>query len=615
MTAFLYPQETVSRRVVDISGLWKFKVDTHHEGRNDGWKEGLKDTTDMAVPSSYNDIYTDKALRDHAGDVWYQTEFVVPKEWQNLDVLIRFGSATHRAIVWVNGEEVASHEGGYMPFAGKLNDVVKFGQKNTVVVVVNNELSETTIPCGCVKQHDDGVREVKPWFDFFNYSGLHRPVKLLALPKQRITDITVVTDFEGSLGKVNFDIEADIPAGATLSAKLYDAEGEQVSQKEGTQGELLVDNVNLWQPGKGYLYTLEASIEKDGEILDQYPLEVGIRTVKAEGTKFLINNEPFYFKGFGKHEDSDHRGRGYDPVVNLRDMELLDWIGANSIRTSHYPYAEEFMQLADRRGLVIINETPAVGQINLLPFGGDMGGAFAMLGSGGSTKVQSFFELDQVKGQGMENHKDAVRELIQRDKNHASVVMWSLSNEPDTTHDAAADYFGEVFDYARSQDPQNRPMTFVNVLIAPHGKCKAAQHADVICLNRYYGWYMMGGYEMRNAGKAFSAELSAWSTEGKPIVITEYGADTMAGVHKLPSVQWSEEYQIEYLDQQHEAFDSCEALIGEQMWNFADFQTWEGIMRVDGNKKGAFTRNRQPKMSAHYLKARWEKIEDFGYKG
>ncbi|MET4822411.1 glycoside hydrolase family 2 TIM barrel-domain containing protein, partial [Endozoicomonas lisbonensis] len=234
-------------------------------------------------------------------------------------------------------------------------------------------------------------------------------------------------------------------------------------------------------------------------------------------------------------------------------------------------------------------------------------------GQGGESQSK-FFERPEVQNEGMEAHKDAIRELFKRDKNHACVVMWSLSNEPDTSQEASDAYFKEVFAYARDLDPQNRPLTFVNFMLAPYGKCHAHQYADVICLNRYYGWYMMGGIEMDNAGEAFAKELAGWATENKPVVITEYGADTMAGIHKLPSVQWSEEYQCEYLDQQHYAFDSCPAVVGEQMWNFADFQTWEGIMRVDGNKKGAFTRDRQPKMSAHHLKRRWDKIDDFGYK-
>lgn len=143
-------------------------------------------------------------------------------------------------------------------------------------------------------------------------------------------------------------------------------------------------------------------------------------------------------------------------------------------------------------------------------------------------------------------------------------------------------------------------------MTAQYGKCNAAQFADVISLNRYYGWYLMGGSELRYSKKNFEEELDGWENEGKPIIMTEYGADTKAGIHKLPSVQWSEEYQNEYLELQHQVFDNCDSIVGEQMWNFADFQTVEGILRVNGNKKGAFTRDRQPKMAAHLLKARWE---------
>ena len=613
MSVFLYPQDTSTRRITDISGIWKFKVDSKNEGRTSNWKDGLTDTIEMAVPPSYNDIFTDKMIRDHCGDVWYETDVIIPSEWQEKDVFVRFGSATHSAVVWVNGVEVTSHQGGYMPFSGLLNDVAKFDQKNKIVVVVNNELSLSTIPTGHIAEYEDGVREVKPYFDFFNYAGLHRTVKLLALPKHRVNDITVITNYTGTQGQVDFDIEASTNGGE-LIVKLFDKEDNLVAEAVGHKGQLIVENVQLWQPGKGYLYTLETSIVLDGKIIDQYPLEVGIRTIEVKGTQFLINNEPFYFKGFGKHEDSEFRGRGYDPVVNLRDMELLDWINANSIRTSHYPYAEEFMQLANRRGLVVINETPAVGQWDMMR-SGSLGGGIADAGSGNSTKkAVSFFEEEAVKGQGKENQKHAIHELILRDKNHPCVVMWSLSNEPDTSQEASNEYFKDIFEYARTQDPQNRPLTFINFMMAPYGKCNAHQYADVICLNRYYGWYIMGGLEMRDAGKAFAKELAGWATEGKPIIITEYGADTMPGLHKLPSVQWSEEYQVEYLDQQHHAFDTCDALVGEQMWNFADFQTWEGIIRVEGNKKGAFTRNRQPKMSAHHLRKRWSEIPDFNHK-
>ena len=107
----------------------------------------------------------------------------------------------------------------------------------------------------------------------------------------------------------------------------------------------------------------------------------------------------------------------------------------------------------------------------------------------------------------------------------------------------------------------------------------------------------------------WTTELNGWASEGKPIVITEYGADTYAGLHQLPAQPWSEEYQLDYLDMNHRVFDACDAVVGEQMWNFADFMTVSGFMRVGGNKKGAFTRDRQPKMAAHHLRRRWRGMD------
>jgi beta-glucuronidase len=609
MSALLFPVQNEHRHVIDISGIWRFRIDEHNIGRTECWQNGVPDTIDMAVPASYNDVFTDKRQRDHCGDVWYETDVFVPKSWHDQDVYIRFGSATHRAIVWINGEQIAQHEGGYLPFSGELKGAIQYGAENRLIVVINNELSKTTIPCGAVKTHPDGRREVTPWFDFFNYSGLHRPVKLIALPSKRIEDITVITNQKAATGVVDYVISTNTEL--SISASLLDDKGQIVAEATGSQGTLIVNEATLWEPGQGYLYKLVVTAQSEDISVDRYSIDVGIRTVEVKGNQFLINGKPFYFKGFGKHEDSEYRGKGYDPVVNLRDFELLEWIGANSIRTAHYPYAEEFMQMANRRGVVVIDETPAVGQFDMFSGGGGALGA----GMGGSSvKPLGFFEDPDVHSIGLENHKQVVKDLIQRDKNHPCVVMWSLANEPDTSQAGSESFFEQLFSEARHHDPQNRPLTFVNFMRARYGKCKAHQFADVICLNRYYGWYVMGGLAQEYAGDAFAQELKGWATEGKPIVITEYGADAMPGIHKLPSVQWSEEYQIENLEQQHFAFDGCDAVVGEQMWNFADFQTVEGIMRVDGNKKGAFTRTRQPKMSAHHLKARWHKIPSFGYK-
>jgi beta-glucuronidase len=128
----------------------------------------------------------------------------------------------------------------------------------------------------------------------------------------------------------------------------------------------------------------------------------------------------------------------------------------------------------------------------------------------------------------------------------------------------------------------------------------------VLMLNRYYGWYVNTG-ELKAAEMAWEEELQGWAGEGKPIIITEYGADTYPGLHSLPATPWSEEYQVEYLDMNHRVFDRIDAVVGEQVWNFADFATTSGVNRVGGNKKGAFTRDRQPKAAAHVLRRRWGK--------
>ena len=200
-------------------------------------------------------------------------------------------------------------------------------------------------------------------------------------------------------------------------------------------------------------------------------------------------------------------------------------------------------------------------------------------------------------------HAQAIRELVARDKNHPSVVLWSIANEPESDTEGAEDYFRPLFELTRELDP-TRPVGFVNVMLAPHGKCRVSQFGDVLMLNRYYGWYVDTG-DLTAAELAWEEELRGWAGEGKPIIITEYGADTYPGLHSVPPNPWTEEYQVEYLDMNHRVFDRIDAVVGEQVWNFADFATTSGIMRVGGNKKGVFTRDRQPKAAAHALGRRW----------
>jgi beta-glucuronidase len=590
----LRPQDTATRERKSLTGLWRFALDPDASGRPNGWFRGpLPDAREMAVPASFNDITADPAVRDYFGDVWYQTTARVPRGWDGQRIVLHFESATHRATVWVGEAEVVSHEGGYTPFEADVTEHVTAGEQVRITAVVNNTLSFQTIPPGVIEDTPDGKRQ-RYWHDFFNYAGIHRTVWLHCTPRAHLTDVTVTTGLDGGTGTVEYRVEAEDAGSAEVRVVLRDAGGAEVATGAGASGTLTVPDVHRWAPGDGYLYDLEVQlVDRSGSTVDSYRQSVGVRTVAVDGTRFLVNGEPVHFTGFGMHEDHSVLGKGHNDALMLRDFELLEWIGANSFRTSHYPYSQDVLDEADRRGILVIDEVAAVG-LNM----GLGGGIF-----GGQGYVT--FSPETVNDQTREVHAQAIRELVARDKNHPSVVIWSIANEPESDTEGAENYFRPLFELTRELDP-TRPVGFVNVMLAPYGKCRVSQFGDVLMLNRYYGWYVDTG-ELRAAEIEWEQELRGWASEGKPIIITEYGADTYPGLHSLPATPWTEEYQVEYLDMNHRVFDRIDAVVGEQMWNFADFATTSGIMRVGGNKKGAFTRDRQPKAAAHALRRRWRK--------
>ncbi len=607
----LYPVENEVREVKLLDGIWNFKLDDGEKGFEEKWYENrLTDTIVMPVPASYNDITTKAKIRDHIGWVWYDTTFRLSDTWRQQRVVLRFGSVTHHAIVYVNGVEVARHKGGFLPFEADVSSQLTFGHQNRITVAVNNVLDFTCLPCGEIITQSDPLfpedyKTQETYFDFYNYAGIHRSVKLYTTPVEYIKDITVKTDLDGTTGLVSYEIElqksladcsakdinkSEIADENTVSKEtsvsdsttvvLYDETGQEVARAVGAKGTLLVTDARLWEPGNAYLYEFVVTAGQD-----QYELPVGIRTVTVTKDKFLINGKEFYFKGFGKHEDSDIRGKGYDAALNVRDFELLRWIGANSFRTSHYPYSDELMQLADREGMVIIDEVPAVGMC----FFSD----------------KKVFIPERVNDETLEHHLQTIDEVYARDKNHPCVVMWSVANEASTHEDAARPYFETVINRMKQLD-DTRPVTIVMTSMPLQDQ--TGDLVDVICVNRYYAWYVEHA-RLEIIAKHLKQELDDWHNRyQRPIVFTEFGADTLPGYHKLPSVTFTEEFQVEYMKKHFEVFDKLDYLCGEQVWAFADFATKQGLTRVDGNKKGIFTRQRQPKAAAFVLKERWEHL-------
>lgn len=589
----LFPQENPNRSISDLSGIWEFKKDPENIGIKNQWFNGLTETRSIAVPGSWNEQFTDS--RDYLDAVWYQTEAFVPENWSDEEVWIRFGSVNYHATVWVNGQQLGIHEGGHLPFAFDISKVTKTGEKNTIVVRVENKLKPSRVPTGDVP-NGFFSNYPKSNFDFFPYAGINRKVWLYTLPKKgKISDITVKTNFEKTIGKVTVAIEK---VGAVKSGEVI-LTGDKNSitksfkfSKGKATVEIDVPQVNLWSIENPFLYDLKVVIKDNDTPLDQYQLPIGIRTVAVNEKTILLNGEPVFLKGFGKHEDFPIFGRGVANPVIVKDYALLKWIGANSYRTSHYPYDEEYYRMADREGILIIDEIPAVG----LFFHGD--------------------KNDVAERQRM--CKQYLEELYYRDKNHPSVIMWCVANEPfpekinfsieggEPTDPDSIVAFQELFDLIRSLD-NTRLTTLVGVMGGP---LEWIGLADVICINRYWGWYAQSG-EIAKGAAVLNQEIEGlYSAFKKPIIVSEFGVDTYPGMHAEQPEMFTEEYQKEFIKAYLDVADSKEYVTGMHIWAFADFKTTQGIVRFGGmNYKGVFTRDRKPKMAAHYLKERWTKEE------
>ena len=579
----LYPKMTESRMVFDLNGVWDFCL-------MDGEAKG--EIMPMPVPSSYNDIYTGRDFADHVGNLYYRRTFTVSSRMLEKRLFLRFGSVTHKAEVWLNGTCLGKHSGGFLPFSFEITEAARAGE-NELEVIVNNIVDETTLPAGrMVHQKFPGLPEEihnLPNFDFYNYSGIMRPVCLYTAPESYIEDISIYGKMDGSF---YWDVKAN--GEGTVSVRLLDAAGNEVAAGEGFKGTGQIDQVQLWEPGHPVLYSLEVTLTgSDGE-KDTYTEVFGFREVSIRDCRIHLNGKPVYLKGFGKHEDSPVHGRGFDMAYNVKDIGLLKWIGANSFRTSHYPYCEEMLQLCDREGILVIDEAPAVG----------LNAGFTATGllGGNPNGTWKLFKT-------AEHHRQVLRDMVQRDKNHPCVIIWSVANEPASQEDGAKEYFEPLLNLVRELDEQKRPATLVTYEGSNPVSCKVAEICDLLIINRYRGWYDTEG-NLRGAAALLKDELEGFHKRcpDKPIMLGEYGADTIAGFHDINARIFSEEYQVDFLRAYGEVFDSLPYITGEHVWNFADFATAENIKRVGGNKKGVFTRDRSPKMAAHFLKERWEGI-------
>ncbi len=579
----LYPQNNPHRQFVDLSGFWDFRFDEANEGMLDEWWQGFRGAQPIAVPASWNDQFAEN--RDFLGPAWYQTRFNLPWGFEGGRVFLRFNSVNYLAEAWLNGTPLGQHEGGHLPFQFDITSQVQPAD-NLLVVRVDGSLAFDRVPPGNVTGDEadffgnNAQNYPQTQFDFFPFCGIQRPVLLCSLPDEAIQDVTVAVGLDRGTGLVKVRLQAQVKSAAMLRLHLS---GNGIDRslsaplKNGiAEADLEIPDALLWEPGAPNLYQLRLDLLRDHQVLDQYSLPVGIRTVTVKDNQLLLNGKPIVLRGFGRHEDFPVLGRGLCEPVIIKDYALMHWVGANSFRTTHYPYSEQMLDMADRLGFLVIAETPAVG--------------LYFTAKGLPRRLQLCQQY--------------TREMIDRDKNHPSVIMWSVANEPHSNRPEAEPFFQTLCQLAKALDP-SRPVTLVSTVGLLEESFK---HCDVLCLNRYYGWYSQTG-RVEEGAEFLARELDAlYERYRKPILLTEFGADTLPGFHAQPPELFSEEYQVEFIKTYLRVLESKDYVVGHHIWNLCDFKTSQSIVRTNGmNHKGVFTRDRRPKMAAHYLRQHWRK--------
>lgn len=595
-----------------LNGLYKFCLDPSRKGfEGDGWfAKDLNETTcnkenfyKMPVPSAFNDITSNSRIKNHIGWVWYQTTFVLQSSDLSYNLSIRFENVNYMAAVWIQNIHLfddpiflGAHVGGYLPFAFKLPRGTKF----RLTIAASNILTNDTIPSGKIidlsKQVGQNFYKFQPDFDFFHFAGIMGDVMLskqnLKLYIEKTEKInrsgTIFTKFTICL---NEDKQSDmeylhmkVRYGKTGCGSIIYSEswamlpGECIKTPRPqffeayNQSELLS------------IVTMKFGLDKEdfSEVPIRFHVDYSSNTIETNSNKQLASI-PYYLQGFGMHQEQLFSGRTMSLSSIVKDLYLLKESGANVIRTSHYPYSPEYLEACDELGIKVIAECQAVG-------------------------LESFSEIKLIL------HKQLLLEMMQRDDHHPSIIMWSVANEPRSDLLESKGYFESLLSYARRDLAKytvdsGRPLTAA--IAQSHEDDRIGHTLDVIMVNRYYGWYDYTGV-IEAIRLPLITSLEGWSKRypTKGLIVSEFGADTISGLHSITRGDiFTEEYQRDLLVEYEKVFDEISTnysdeinFLGSMIWNFADFSTHDSLLRVGGNRKGIFNRDRSPKLAVEAIK-------------
>jgi beta-glucuronidase len=500
----------------------------------------------LQVPRDWNTQR--EALFFYEGPIWHRKDFRYQCK-AGTRVFFHVGAANYRSYVWVNEQKVCEHEGGFTPFDCEITGLLKDGQNFVVIAVDNTRLL-------------DGIPTLQA--DWWNYGGLTRDVSLVEVPEQFIDDF----DLHLKRGSQR-DIEGWVHLeGATTAAQVTVTIPElkvHHTAKVETDGratfQFSASEVELWSPENPRLYRVHLDSSQD-HLED----EMGFRTVEVRGTQILLNGSPIFLRGVCIHAEAPYRtGRAY----NNTDMKvLLGWVkelGGNFVRLAHYPHDERMTRLADRMGILVWSEIPIWQAVE--------------------------FENPAV----LVKAEQQLQEMIRRDRDKASVVLWSVANETPVTP-ARTKFLKALIAKTRQQDPTR--LVTAALLVRSEGMTRIiddplGDSLDVIGFNEYIGWYE---HEPEDADKIL------WKNAyPKPLIVSEFGGDAKYGLHGDPDSRWTEEYQANIYEHQLSMLEGIPELRGMSPWILMDFRSpfrplpgiqdyfnRKGLISDQGEKKAAF---------------------------
>ena len=565
-------QNAAARDGLSLNGAWQTIVDPYESGYYDYRYKPQKDggyaanqkpkskselieydfdrAERLQVPGDWNTQRPELLL--YEGTIWYKRDFDYTKK-PGRRYFVWFGAANYDAMVWMNGTKLGEHVGGFSPFQFEVTSLLR-DRDNFLIVKVDDQ------------RHMEAIPTVMT--DWWNYGGLTRSVKLIDVPGTFVEDYSVQLQ-KGSQTRVAGWVKLNGPAQRQkVTIRIPEAGIEQSAEADANgYASLEFDaRLSLWSPENPKLYQVTVAAG-DSRVEDR----IGFRSITTSGQTLLLNGKPLRLRGVSIHAEAPFRaGRVYSEADA---RTLLGWakeVDCNFVRLPHYPHDEVMTRLADEMGLLVWSEIPV------------------------------YWTIQWENPATFQNASRQLDEMISRDKNRASVILWSMANET-PRGDARLKFISSLAHRARELDPTRLITAALETHYTdPHTIAvddPLGEYLDVVSCNEYIGWY---------DGLPDKIDGIQWTTSyKKPFVISEFGADAQAGRHGDDLTRFSEEYQANVYRRQVGMFRRIPFLTGTIAWVLVDFRSprrpLAGIQDFY-NRKGLFSDRGEPKPALYILR-------------